>query len=124
MSMNHIATNYVWDTFMTNVQANLPNPATLTDTTPGASVSFAGATSQYFQQQVGRTVAAPDFLFTAGAIAPTLAGMPVAFNRTVPSVDTPNSTATPATAAGAVERIWAGEGLQPRARPLQPVFPT
>ena len=72
MNMNHIATNYVWwDTFMTTVQANLPNTATLTDTTPGASVSFTGATAQYFEQQVGRTVAAPDFLFTAGAIAPT-----------------------------------------------------
>ena len=112
MNMNHIATNYVWiDTFMTNVQANLPNPATLTDTTPGASVSFTGATSQYFQQEVGRTVAAPDFLFTAGAIVPTAAGMPVAFNRTVPSVDTPTTTATPATTAGPVARIWAGEAI-------------
>ena len=112
MNMNHIATNYVWwDTFMTNVQANLPNPATLTDTTPGASVSFTGATAQYFEQQVGRTVEAPDFLFTAGAIAPTAAGMPVAFNRTVPSVDTPTTTATPATTAGPVARIWAGEAI-------------
>ena len=112
LNMNHIATNYIWwDTFMTNVQANLPDSATMADTTPGASVSFVGATSQFFQQQVGRTVAAPDFLFSAGAIAPTTAGMPVAFNRTVPSVDTPNTTATPATTAGAVERIWAGEAI-------------
>ena len=79
--MNHFATNYIWtDTFMTNAQIQQQVAATALNTTPGASVALRDGRSHYFQQVLGRDVAAPDFLFTAAGLG-AVGGVPVAFQR-------------------------------------------
>ena len=69
-------TNFVWyDTFITNLNVNIPNNSGL----PGAGDVVAGR-PQYFTQIVGRNVAAPDVLFTASDL-PSINGIPVAFEN-------------------------------------------
>ena len=69
-------TNFVWhDTFITNLNVNIPNSSGL----PGAGNVVAGR-PQYFTQIVGRNVAAPDVLFTARDLTP-INGIPVAFEN-------------------------------------------
>ena len=98
--MNHFATNYIWtDTFMTNAQIQQQVASTALNTTPGASVALTDGRSHYFQQVLGRDVAAPDFLFTAAGLG-AAGGVPVAFQRSTftdqgaPAVGTPAAGAT------------------------------
>ena len=82
LNMNHMPTNYFWwDTFMTNAQIMTQVPSTARNTTPGASVSLQANGAEFFRQRLGRDVPAPDFLFTASNMPPTVNGLPQAWSR-------------------------------------------
>ena len=69
-------TNYIWsDTFMTNASVGQ-----VVGNSPGGVPVVQPAASQYFTQEVGRNVNAPDFIFSAEAIA-AVGAVDVAFER-------------------------------------------
>ena len=99
LNMTHFTTNFVWnDTFMTNAMIRRQVAVSTTNSNHGAEIQLVSDGAHYFTQTLGRSVFAPDFLFSATNLAATPNGISTAFTRTT-WVDLPAPAPAAVTAA-------------------------